>query len=266
MQAPLAGARRAALWRQQGSRRVAKFTQNDVWADTLKLTRTHWAALVAIAGVFNFLPVLLVNHFVPWPDPGPDTDPQRVLIILGTFLRHNLIWFVLQSFVIMTGSAAMLRLVFRQGVTVGGALWFGVLILPAYSLMLFFANLAVGIGLVLLLVPGLWLMGRLFPAGAAMVAEDRRNPIETIRRAFALTEGHGWLILALYFLVFIPGWVLILAVEQLSGIFFILVAGQDLGKFLAGILVAILTATLTTLLTILSAAVYRALAPQKPGA
>ena len=243
---------------------MAKFTQNDAWADTLRLMRTHWGALVAIAGVFNFLPVLLMNHLLPWPEPAPGIEPARALAMLGTFLRQNLIWFALQSFVVMIGSAAVLRLVFRQNVTVGGALWFGILLLPAYSLMLLFTNLAVCIGLVLLLVPGLYLIGRLFPAGAAMVAEDRRNPIETIRRAFALTEGHGWQILGLYLLVAIPGGVLVYAVQAVSGSLFILIAGQGLGKLLAGIVIAALNALLTTLLTMLSAAVYRALAPQKP--
>ena len=100
---------------------MAKFTQNDAWADTLRLMRTHWGALVAIAGVFNFLPVLLANYFLPWPDPSPDMEPARALAIYGSFLRHNLIWFVLESFVIMIGSAAVLRLVFRRTVTLGGA-------------------------------------------------------------------------------------------------------------------------------------------------
>jgi hypothetical protein len=242
---------------------VAKFTHNDAWADTLRLMRSHWGALVAIAGVFNFLPVLLVNHFIEQPVTA-GLEPAVALATYGSFLRHNLIWFALESFVIMIGSAAVLRLVFRQNVTVGAALWFGILLLPVYSLMLFLINFAICIGLVLLVVPGLYLIGRLFPAGAAMVAEDRRNPIETIRRAFALTADHGWQILGLYLLVAVPGAVLVYAVGAVTGSFFILVAGQELGQLFAGILLAALNALLTTLLTMLSAAVYRALAPQKP--
>ncbi|HTU12318.1 MAG TPA: hypothetical protein VMG08_15610 [Allosphingosinicella sp.] len=243
---------------------MAKFTQNEVWDDTLRLIRTHWVALVAIAGVFNFFPVLLVNHYVPWPEPGPDVEAGRALAIMGAFLRQNIIWFVLQSFVIMIGSAAMLRLVFARGVTVGGALVFGAMLLPVYSLMLVFINLGVLIGLVLLIVPGLYVWGRLFPAGAVMVAEDRRHPIETIRRSWALTEGHGWLILGLYILVALSGAVLLFAVEKLTGIVFILAAGQELGRFLTEIVLALLTAAVATLVTMLSAAVYRAVAPRKP--
>lgn len=241
---------------------MSKFTQNDVWDDTLRLTRRHWVALVAIAGVFNFLPVLVVNHYVPFPEIGEEVDPAHALAIMGAFLRQNIIWYALQSFVVMIGSAAMLRLVFASNVTVGGALRFGVMLLPVYSLMLFCTNLAICVGLILLLVPGLWLIGRLLPAGAAMVAEDRRHPIETIGRTFALTAGHGWRIVALYILVALPGAILIFAVESLTGSLFILLAGQELGKLLTGILLAILNAALATLLTMLSAAVYRALVPE----
>jgi hypothetical protein len=243
---------------------VSRFTQNDVWEDALRLTRLHWRSLVAIAGVFNFLPVLLVNHFFPFPET--QAEGAQAMEILGAFLRQNLVWFVLESFVVMIGSAAMLRLVFARGVTVGGALWFAILLLPSYSLMLVLTNFAACIGLVLLIVPGLYLVGRLFPAAPAMVAEDRRHPIETIRRAFTLTEGHGWQILGLYILVALPGGILIFAVESLTGSLFILLAGQDLGKLLTGILLAVLNAALATLITMLSAAVYRALVPEAKGA
>ena len=239
---------------------MTKFSQNAVWADTLQLTRVHWAALVAIAGVFNFLPVLLVNHFFQLPDVAATMADWRV------FIRESFIWYVLQSFVVMTGSAAMLRLVFARAGTVGGAIMFAVMLLPVYSILVVLDGLLVFLGMLLLIVPGLYLWGRLVPVGAAMVAEGRRQPIQTMKRSFELTRGHGWSVLGLYLLVMIPGAVLILAIEQVSGILFILVAGQDLGKLLSEILLALLGAGLSALLTILSAAIYRALAaPETAG-
>jgi hypothetical protein len=245
---------------------VAKFTQNAVWADALRLTRTHWAALIAIAGVFNFLPTLLVNHFYPMPDLPEGADFRTQFQLLIDYYRHAALPIVLQSFVVMVGSAAMLRLVFARGGTVGGAIVYGALLLPAYSILIVLINLGVGAGLVLLIVPGLYLWGRLLPAGPAMVAEDRRNPIDALKRGFALSEGHGWLIVSLYLLVAIAGGILMLAVSQLGGIAFILAAGQELGTLLATILLCAIEAVLTTILTMLTAAVYRALAPKRPDA
>ena len=244
---------------------MAKFTQNAVWADTLRLTRTHWAALIAIAGVFIFLPTLLVNHFVPMDDPPPGVDLQTYVQFVLDYYSRNALPVVLQSFVVMTGSAAMLRLVFARGGTVGAALLFAILLLPVYSVLIVLMNLAVGAGFMLLLVPGLYLWGRLLPASPAMVAEERRNPVDALRRGWALSEGHGWLIISLYLLVAIPAGILMLAISLVTGILFKLAAGQELGALLGMIVLCAMQAVAASLLTMLSAAVYRALAPAKPG-
>ena len=243
---------------------MAKYNQNDAWADAVRLTRTHWAALIAIAGVFVFLPTLLVNHFYPMGDPPVGADTQVFVQFVMDYYRENALPVVLQSFVTMTGSVAMLRLVFAQSGTVGGALVFAIAMLPVYSIMMVLLGLAVGLGLALLIVPGLYLFGRLLPAGPAMVAEQRRNPIDALKRGFALSEGHGWLNVSLYLLVAMPGAVLMLVLSWLSGILFTFAAGQQLGTLLAMIVLCAGNAVLVALLTMLTAAIYRALAPQKP--
>jgi hypothetical protein len=242
---------------------VAKFTQNAVWADTLRLTRAHWGALIAIAGVFNFLPTLLVNHFFAMGDPPADADVQTYVQFVLDYYRHNTLPVVLQSFVVMTGSAAMLRVVFARG-TVGGALLFAIVLLPAYSILIVLENLVVGAGFILLILPGLYLWGRLLPAGAAMVAEERRNPIDALKRGWALSEGHGWLIIGLYLLVAIAAAILMLAISLVTGIAFKASAGQELGSLLEMIVLCAMQAVAAALLTMLTAAVYRALVPPKP--
>ena len=244
---------------------MAKFTQNAVWADTLRLTRTHWAALIAIAGVFIFLPTLLVNHFFPMADPPEGVDLQIYVQFVLDYYSRNALPVVLQSFVVMTGSAAMLRLAFARGGTVGAALLFAIALLPVYSVLIVLMNLAVGAGFMLLLVPGLYLWGRLLPASPAMVAEERRNPIDALGRGWALSEGHGWLIISLYLLVAIPAGILMLAISLVTGILFKLAAGQELGALLGMIVLCAMQAVAASLLTMLSAAIYRALAPAKPG-
>jgi hypothetical protein len=245
---------------------VAKFTQNAVWADTVRLTRTHWAALIAIAGVFNFLPTLLVNHFFPMGDPPVDADIQAHVQFVLDYYQQNALPVVLESFVVMIGSAAMLRLVFARGGTVGGALLFAIALLPVYSILIVLVNLAVGAGFVLLIVPGFYLCGRLLPASPAMVAEERRNPIDALKRGWALSEGHGWLIIGFYLLVAIGAAILMLAIGSVTGIMFKAVAGQELGSLLAMIVLCAMQAVAATLFTMVSAAIYRALAPQRPDA
>lgn len=234
------------------------FSYNAVWDDAVKLLRRHAPLLAAIAGVFVFLPALLVNHFLPPPQQGANDIREYGRMVLE-YLRDNSLWIVLQSFVAMIGTAAMLRLVFAERSTVGAAIRFGILLLPAYSILIVLANLIVAAGLLLLIVPGLYLWGRLVPAAATMVAENRRNPLDALKRAFALTKGRGWAIIGLYLIVAICGSLLISVIQWLTGILFILAAGQALGMLLTMIVGCALTAALATLLTMLSAAIYRAL-------
>lgn len=234
------------------------FSYNAVWDDTVGLLRRHAPLLAAIAGVFIFLPGLLVNHFFPKPQP-PLSDFQEYMRIMVQYLRDHSLWLVLESFLTMTGTAAMLRLVFATGTTVGAAILFGAALLPVYSILIVATNLIVAAGLILLIVPGLYLWGRLFPASAAMVAENLRNPLAALRRSFAITSGHGWAVLGLYLIVNLCGLVLISAILWVVGILLLAVAGQHIGGLLAMVLACAFAAGLATLLTVLSAAVYRAL-------
>lgn len=243
---------------------MAKYNQNAVWADALKLTRTHWPALIAIAGVFNFLPSLLVNYFCEMPDPPVGASAQTYIQFVLDHYRQNALPIVLQSFVVMIGTAAMLRLVFARGGTVGAALLYGIVLLPAFSILIVLSNLAVGFGFVLLIVPGLYLWGRLLPASAAMVAEEWRNPIEALRRGWTLSQGHGWLNISLYLLVAVAAGVLMLSVSMVVGIIFKAAAGPQLGALLEMIVLCAMQAVAATILTMLTAAIYRALAPARP--
>jgi hypothetical protein len=242
------------------------FSYNAVWDDTGRLLKAHGALLAAIAGAFVFLPALLLGHFFPppeWPEGMVVREYARTFL---QYFRDHGLWIVLQSFVTMAGAAAMLRLVFPPRVTVAGAIMFGLMLLPAYSTLVVMTNVIVIIGMLPLLVPGLYLWGRVLPAAPAMVAENRRNPIDALKRGFALSSGRGWAILGLLLLVLIPGAILVWVIEQLTGILLILAAGQELGKMLTAVVYCAANAVLATVMTMLSAAIYRALAaPETAG-
>ena len=242
------------------------FSYNSVWDDTGRLLKAHGALLAAIAGVFVFLPNLLFGYFFPPPEMPEGMALREFFRVFMEYFRDNSLWIALQSFVVMTGAAAMLRLVFPPRVTVAGAITFGLLLLPAYSILVVMTNLIVIFGILLLIVPGLYLWGRLLPAAPAMVAEHRRNPIDALKRGFALSRGRGWAILGLLLLVLIPSMILVWVIEQLTGIVLILAAGQELGKMLTAVVYCAANAVLAMVMTMLSAAIYRALAaPETAG-
>jgi hypothetical protein len=234
------------------------FSYNAVWEDTVRLLRQHAPLLAAIAGVFLFLPTLLFAVFMPPPVPqGGDAD--RALQIWLDFYRAAWPWFFLQGLFSIIGTLAMLRLVFARD-TVGGALVHGLILTPFYILMSLIGAFMISFGLILLIVPGLYLLGRLAPISAVLVAENRRSPFDAIARTFALTSGHGWAIFGLVFVVAIVAAIAVGVANTLFGLVFILAAGQELGKLLAAVVASALNAAFSTLLVMLYAAIYRALA------
>jgi hypothetical protein len=234
---------------------------NAVWEDTMALTRRHGPLLAAIAGVFIFLPALLVAVFLPPYEPQTQ-DISRMIELLADWYRASFHWLLLQNLATMVGVAAMLRLVFAERTTVGGALVFALMLLPFYFLLTLLSGLIVFAGFLLLVVPAFYLYARLVVSGAAMVAENRRGPIAAISRSFALTRGQGWRILGLVLIVAIIGVIAVGVASALIGIVLILAAGQELGTLLATIVASAFNTVLSTLFVMLHAALYRALSPQ----
>jgi hypothetical protein len=204
--------------------------------------------------VFIFLPNMLVAYLLPPPETQ---DIGRLVDLLGEYFRSNVHWFILQGLLAMIGTIAILLLLFSRDISVGGAIAAALPILPFYFLASLIGGFIMGIGLVLLIVPGLYLWGRLTPLGPVVVAENRRNPIDAIRRTFEVTKGNGWAIF-FYALVVIVAAAIVLGVAGgLVGMILILALGQDLGGLLATIVGAALDAALAVLVTLLGAGVYR---------
>jgi hypothetical protein len=234
------------------------FSYNAVWEDTLKLLRRHAPLLAAIAGVFLFLPALLIAVLLPPPLPQGG-DPGRAFQAVLDYYQAAAPWFLLTGLFTMVGTLAMLRLVFAAD-TVGAALVQGLILTPFYFMLSLGCGIMIGFGLLLILVPGLYLFGRLAPVSAVLVAENRRSPLDAIERTFALTKGHGWAILGIVLVVAIVAGLAVSVADTLFGLVFVIAAGQELGRTLTAVVSSALNAGLTTLLVMLYAAIYRALA------
>ena len=235
-----------------------KFSYSAVWDDAVRLLRSHGSLIAALAGVFIFLPGLLTAALLPQPQPQ---SVDRVLEAMSDYIHVAWPWLLLETLVNMVGTIAILRLIFpRQTSTVGGVIAASLPLLPTYFAAAILSNVIVAIGLILFIVPGIYLLGRLAPVGPLIVAEERRNPLDALRRSFQLTAGKGWAVAGLVVIVAVAGVIVMMVVNNLIGLLLLLLAGQKIGGFLVTIVGALTAAAFTTLLVLLYAAIYRRLA------
>lgn len=238
----------------------ADFSYSRVWDDTLQMLRANAGLLTAIAGVFLFLPAVLVAHFVSPPEGGT-TTPAEMIEVMISWWQSNAHWMLLSALVNMIGLIAIyLLLLAAPRMTVGGAVIAALPILPFYLALTIFLNLSLAAGFLLLVIPFIYLLGRLSLASPVLVAEMRRSPFSALGRSWELSRGLGWQIALLVLLVYVAALVINVAVSSALGIVIVLLLGSEgVGGLLLAIVGAILSAATTLIATVLLTAIYRAL-------
>ena len=242
-----------------------KFSYSAVWNDTARMLGANGSLLLAVAGCFFFLPALLVGYLIPQPEGGASTE--TVMAEFGAYLGANWHWLLLANIVNMVGAIAIYLLLFdSRGRTVGGAIGGALPILLSYFALAILSGVIIGIGFGLLILPGIYLLGRLGISGAVMVAEGLRNPFAALGRSWTRTKGRGWAVAGIIILVAVAGIVLTFAVAAVLGsVFLLLLGGEGVGALVILILDSAMNAAFSTVLLVLMAAIYRALTASSEG-
>jgi hypothetical protein len=234
-----------------------KLSYTAIWADTVRLIRAHGSLAAALAGVFIFLPALLIGHFLPTPQTS---DPNQVVNLIVEHFRANFHWMLLSALLSSAGALAILFLVLRGATTVGAAIAAAFALLVPYFLAVVLTGIPIAVGIALFIVPGLYLIGRLVPLGPVMVAEGTRNPLAAIARTWRLTKGHGWAVTGFFLLVIVAGLILSMVLTMAISLIFRLALPDDIAGFLGLIVSTAANTALQVVMVFVYAAVYRALA------
>lgn len=235
-----------------------KFSYSQVWNDAVEMLRNNGAIVIALAGVFIFLPALVAAYFLTPPVPK---TLGEMLPMWVEYVKANGHWLLLERLFEMVGAISLLLLLLdARGRSVGALISAAVMILPFYFLATLLSSVLFAIGLMLFIVPGLYLLGRLAFVGPDVAIAGTRNPFAAITRSFAQTKGNGWAILGLLMLIAIPGTIIAGVAGMLLGLLFLAVAGQDVGAFLTQIVQALAGAVLGVVILAVIAALYRRLA------
>ena len=235
-----------------------RFSPSRGWDDVRAILARDSRLIVPVAGAFFLLPTLVLSLVVPEIDAG--SSMQEWIELLAPYAPLVLLVGIFQ----ILGQLTILRLVLSTDrPTVAKALKDGARLTPFYFLVNLCVSLLLGLGVILLILPGLWLLARLFPVAALFVAEDQRWPAATIGRTFALTKGHALTIFAFFAIIFVIYMVLAMVVELVTGTLLglggVSTAHGEIGALLLAIPTDVIAVAFTVVLTLMQVAVYRRL-------
>lgn len=235
-----------------------RLNYGELWNEAVGLVRRNRPVVVALAGAFFFLPNLLVGYLAPM-EPGR----QGVSFIEAVAAHVRAHWPLILAggLVEMLGTLTLLRLFLKpEGRTVGATIAASLALLPTMFVTAFVSNLLLFAGLLLLIVPGIYVLGRLALAPAAIVAEERRNPFDAIRRSFELTRSFGFAVAGILIVIFVLALIVDIAVSGGLGSAAILLAGRDTGLFIGEAGSALVWASASVLQIAVAARIYLRLA------
>lgn len=238
-----------------------KISYTDWWNDIVAIVRSNASIVLAVAGAFAFLPGL-VGAFtaVPYVPPADGADLPEAIAAFSQFFSDN--W-LQQTAVILLSTLGQLMLYIvlldPRRPAVGEALRMAAMLFIPFLLTNILVGIIVGVGFVLLIIPGLYLIGRVALSTPSLVAERSYNPVAAVGRSWALTKGQGWRIFFFAFLIFLVAFVVQVAIGGTLGTVLGLIAG-DGGQFSIGkLLLAALEALFASVFFILSVALWVAL-------
>lgn len=239
---------------------MAKFDMGAAWDDTLQLLKSHSALVGTIAGVFLFLPALAFAWFGPVPiEPPAGASFDQVMATFRESFRQMIPGQVVVALCTIVGTMAILRLwLSRTGISVGEALTFGLMLFPTMLAVQILSGIMIGFGFILLIVPGLYLIGRLALVSAAIADRTIYNPFEAIRASWDLTRNNGW---AVFFFLFLVALVIVITALIIGGVVSVIFGSEPgIGRMAGGLVEAAFGAIGSLVSVAVSAAAYRQLA------
>jgi len=254
-----------------------KFDGNLVWKQATATMAANRELVLALAGVFFFLPSFALIMLIKQPEVAPGGTPEQMMKVLEPFVSQMLPWFLLGSIVQSVGQVGLLQLFGSGGrSTVGQALRAGLGVLVTYIAMQLITGflmttvllLVAGIGSLIHPVLGLALgiyvacqaYARFVAGGAVVVLEREKNPFAALLEAASLSRGNGFRIGNFLFLLATAGFVLLMVLTLVVGIVAALTLGEGrAANIVSGFFSSAATAVAVSYFAAITIAIYRQL-------
>jgi hypothetical protein len=239
----------------------AKFDGSQAWTHAMALLKGQREVLLTVGGFFLMLPSLFLYALRPF---RPSGEQASLVQEYANWATANLHWIALTGVLAALGRLGILILLLGPGrPSVGEALSAAARLLILFVAMTILIRLMLFGGSLLLIVPALYVYGRIFLAEPAFVADRARNPLAGITRSFELTRGNGWRIFFVALIVYVAAMIFRLALGSVVGVLGVLAGGSGLAPAMNALVDASVEAAVTLVLLLMSVAGYRQLADDR---
>lgn len=262
--------------------RTTKLDTNRAWQNAHAAILGNREPLLAIAGVFFFLPALAFALLYPQPPVAQGAmTPEQTLVFIEKFYRESFPFMLALTAAQIVGAMASLRLYAgADRPTVGDAIgkgaidalfFFAAMIvvwiagtlgavvlvsLAAVTGQQTLAGIATGIALIALLYVGL----RVILVMPIIAVEGLRKPLAALRRSWDLTRGNAARIVLFLLILALAYAVIVSVISAVLGIVLALVLGAEGAKIVVDIVASAFGAVFTLYLFTSLAAIHRQLA------
>lgn len=252
----------------------------QVWRDASATIGANREVLAVLAGVFFFLPSLAVGLFLPPPEPPAGAEPKQILALMGEFYQTAAPYMLANALVQTLGQLAVLVLITRsERLTVGEALregsssllpYIGAQLLVTFGTMLavgvvlLLGGLSGSVALVIGLVAAVYIGMRFILVPPVIMIDRLRNPVEILRRSWALTQGNVGPMLLFLFLLILAMVVIGAVAGGIVGIVLALVGGAEAVRIGSAAVSALVGAGMTLVIVASFVSMHRQLAGTRP--
>ncbi len=260
-----------------------KFDMSLAWNEAVAMIRANAEVLLVVAGIFFFLPSLVMTLAMPAMGQMAAFDPENLQAISAeiTQIYADWWWLILIAFVLqLVGYLSLLALLRDYArPTVGEAIKTGFTgLLPAIgtyllfsiglglALMVIFAPFAAlglaalaAIAILIALAAAVYAMVKVSLSAPVIAIEKVFNPLAVLVRSWQLTKGNSLRIFGFFLLIGIVYFVLSILVGMvIMGLLTLL--GDEAGAIVNGVLSGLLGTITTVVFVAVLAAIHRQLA------
>lgn len=238
-----------------------KLDLSACWNDVMQLFRQERELLLSVAGVFILLPSLAFALFVPQPVTPEGADFAVLAETMRQFYIDNIVWIALVGLANGFATLAMLVLMLDKArPNVREAMRRALALLLPYYAMGILSGVAVFLGSLAFILPGIYLFVKMLIAGPVMVAERLPSPTGALRRSWRLTKGNSGRILVFVLIVAVTAFFVYLTSVTVIGLVIRLALSGGMADTVTTLIDSVLSMFLTVLMVCVYAAIYRQLA------